>query len=134
MLKKTSFLLILSVAALLCQTGCFWPRYGSEVVIPADMESPEAVQLSSEAARKIIDDAIANPPAGHHPDNPGWLKLGKWATEVRLREHIRTGLILVEVMDAKYQIMEFYVHDMAEARSFANALWRAKLEAKKTGN
>ena len=133
-MKKTLFLLILFAAALLCLNGCFWPRYGSEVVILADTEAPEVTQLTAEAARKIIDEAIANPPAGHHPDNPGWLKLGRWATEVRLREHTRTGLILVEVMDGKRQIMDFYVHDMTDARRFANALWRAKLEAKTTGN
>ena len=108
--------------------GCMF-RYGEPMIIAENTASPEVAKLSAPRAKQIIDDALLHPPAGHHPDNPGWLRLGEWATEVRLKEHLRTGLILVEVMDGSREVMEFYVHDIREGRNFANALWRAKLEA-----
>ena len=123
-LKRVCFAALLS----LCMAGCLFPRYGEPTVIDAATDVPEVSALSAPRAKEIIDNALANPPAGHHPNNPGWLNLGRRATAVRLRVHNRTGLILVEVMDGQRRMMEFYVNNLAEGQEFANALWRAKLE------
>ena len=108
--------------------GCMF-RYGEPTVIAENTSSPEVAKLSARQAKQIIEDALLHPPAGHRPNNPGWLRLGEWATEVRLKEHLRTGFILVEVMDGRRRVMEFYVNNTREGQRFANALWRAKLEA-----
>ena len=128
-MKKSKFALLPVMMLALCTAGCLAPRYDDPVVLDASTNAPTVKALSAAEAKEIIDNAIANPPAGHHPDNPGWLNLGRRATAVRLRIHNRTGLVLVEIMRGRSLMMEFYVQDMAEGHKFADALWRAKLES-----
>ena len=120
---------IFAATLMLLTAGCLF-RYEEPFFIGADTGKPEVKAMSAAKAKEIIDEALSNPPAGRRPQNPGWLKLGRRATSVRLKLHNRTGLVLVEVMDGEFMMMDFYVRSMEDGREFANALWRAKLEAK----
>ena len=114
----------LSCAALLA--GCLFPRYTPLREIAPTEEAKDAMTVAEASA--IVRDAIANPPAGHHPNHPGDAALGKYTTSIRLRKHNRTGLVLVEVRENQRISLEFYVRTQAEGEKFAAAVWRLKRE------
>ena len=84
--------------------------------------------MTLEQAKKIIDDALANPPVGRRPRNPGFDVLAKEVTGVRTRPDSRGGNCLVEVMGEKKAILKFYTRTEDDARKFAAALARIKAE------
>ena len=114
----------LSCAALM--TGCLFPRYTTLRNISPTVEAKDAMTVAEASA--IVRDALAHPPAGRHPDHPGDAALGRYTTSIRLREHNRTGLVLVEVKEDRRNMLEFYVRTQAEGEKFAAAVWRLKRE------
>ena len=119
----------LGCAALL--TGCLFPRYTTiEEKFPTEGETAAAVkeEMTLGQASAIVKNAIADPPAGHHPDHPGDRALGKCATSIRLRRHNRTDLVLVEVLEGRRVTLEFYVRTKEDGEKFAAAVWRLRRE------
>ena len=106
-------------------TGCLFPRH-----TPIGELSPTeaGATMSVAEASAIAKSAIANPPAGHHPDYPGDQVLGKYTTSIKLSKHNRTGLVLVEVKEGKRVSLEFYVRTREEGEKFAAAVWRLRRE------
>ena len=127
-MKKTGFLKLTVLCGMVFLSGCFFPRYTTiGEFYPSYAKS---ANMTLKEASNIIKDAITNVPAGHHPNYPGDKAIGKYVTSIRLRNHNRTDLILVEVYEGSRIIMEFYVRTRDDGEKFANAVWRLRQEYK----
>ena len=100
-------------------------------VIPPDLNTPEVASISLDQAKKTIKDAFTYVPAGRRPSVPDWEVLGRGVSAVRLRDHQRTGYVLVEVMYGPKVAIRFYAVNKAAADKFVKAVWRIKKEYSK---
>ncbi len=135
-MKKTTLTACAALGGAMLLTGCIFrfteieeiypPRDGQVAV--AKTNAPDKKAMTVAEASAIVKDMLDNPPAGRRPDHPGDRALGKFTTSIRLREHIRTGLVLVEVMEARRSKLEFYVRTQADGEKFAAAVWRLRRE------
>lgn len=97
-------------------------------VIPPDLNTPEIASISLADAQKTIRDSFNDAPTGHRPRVPDWEVLGRGVSAVRLRDHQRTGYVLVEVMYGPKVAIRFYAVNKAAADKFVKAVWRIKKE------
>ena len=124
-MKRSTLTACAALFGAMLLTGCLFPRYTTLEELPP-AEARETMSVAEASA--IVKNAIANPPAGHHPDHPGDRQLGKYTTSIRLRKHNRTGLVLVEVKEGSHIMLEFYVHTQKDGEQFAAAVWRLRRE------
>lgn len=125
-MKKTGFLKLTALCGMVFLSGCLFPRYTTICEIqPSYVKS---ANMTLKEASSIIRNTIETVPAGHHPNYPGDKAIGRYATSIRLRNHNRTDLILVEVFEGSRIIMEFYVRTRDDGEKFANAVWRLRQE------
>ena len=125
-MKKTGFLKLTMLCGMVFLSGCFFPRYTTiGEFYPSNFKS---TGMTQKEATHIIRDAIENAPAGRHPKYPGDRTIGKFATSVRLRNHNRTDLILVEIFEGSRVMLEFYVRSRDEGEKVADAVWRLRQE------
>ena len=124
-MKRSTLTACAALFGAMLLTGCLFPRYTTLEELPP-AEARETMSVAEASA--IVKNAIANPPAGHHPNHPGDVVLGKRTTSIRLRTHNRTGLVLVEVKEWHRVFLEFYVRTQADGEKFAAAVWRLRRE------
>lgn len=139
-MKRSTLTGFAALGSAVLLTGCIFPRYttleekfpsgGEEIANNRQQTDPAAVKktMTAEKASAIVRDMLSDPPAGRRPDYPGDRALARKTTSIRLREHNRTGLVLVEVMEGRRVIMEFYVRTKEDGDRFAEAVWRLRRE------
>ena len=125
-MKKTGFLKLTILCGMVFLSGCFFPRYTT--ICEIEPSYTKSASMSLKEASRIISDTIENVPAGRRPNRPGDKVFGKYVTSIRLRNHNRTDLVLVEVYEGSRIMMEFYVRTRDDGEKFADAVWRLRQE------
>ena len=125
-MKKPNLIVVAAVGSAILLTGCLFPRYTTiDELWPTD---DSRYAMTAEEASKLARKLIADPPAGRSPNYPGDKQIAMSTTSIRLREHNRTGYVLVEVKEGRRVKMEFYVLTKADGEKFAAAVWRLRKE------
>lgn len=128
-MKKLAFIFV-SLLIVSSITGCRARFQNRTVLDPAEV-SAAVKEMALADAKRTVEDALANTPAGRRPKNPGFEHIGKYTRRIILHDHTRTGYCLVELQNDKRAYLKFYVINREAGKKFAAAVQRLTKEYKR---